>query len=231
MNARKAYINWSSGKDAALAQYLMRLHGTHSADLLFTTLQKQTQRVSIHGLRKALLYRQAEAMGMEIRIAELPENTDMDSYAAVMSSELSLLKNKGYTDCIFGDVHLQDLRVYRERQLASHGICAHFPLWGTDSREVVRKSIALGFRSIIICISEDRLDKSFLGRILDEDCLQDFPKNIDPCGENGEFHTFCFDGPVFHSPVLYTIGERVRKTYKNPTPGEPDAVYRFLDLR
>ena len=130
-----------------------------------------------------------------------------------MAKFTQALKAENYTHSIFGDIFLEDLRSYREQQLAETGITAVFPLWERDTKQLIREFLSLGFKAITVCVNAKLLDKSFVGRIIDESFLNDLPDNVDPCGENGEFHTFVFDGPIFSKPVAFEIGEKILRSY------------------
>ncbi len=137
-----------------------------------------------------------------------------------MRAVIDKLVNNGYKDCAFGDIFLEDLRAYREKQLAQMNITGHFPLWKRDTKELLNEFLGLGFKSIVICAKSELLDSSFVGRVIDQDFINDLPENVDPCGENGEFHTFCYDGPIFNEAVNFTVGEKVFRAYNNPQKDE-----------
>jgi uncharacterized protein (TIGR00290 family) len=153
----------------------------------------------------------------------------MEDYNFYMEEKLSEIKKSGITHSVFGDIFLEDLKIYRENQLSKLGISAVFPLWKRDTRDLIHEFLNLGFKTIITCVNEMYLDKSFAGRIIDENFLKDLPEDVDPCGENGEFHTFTFDGPIFKTPVQFGIGETVKKTYPKPkvSPEDEDSEYVF----
>ena len=171
----------------------------------------------MHGLRRELLNQQIKSIGLSANTVELPEETTMDQYNQIMSLSMKNLKSEGYTDCGFGDIFLEDLRTYREEQLKLHGIRGHFPLWKKDTKEIIAEFIKLGFKAVVLCVTSDLLDESFLGREIDDNFINDLPKGVDPCGENGEFHTFCYDGPIFREPVKFKRGENVYKEYRKPS--------------
>jgi uncharacterized protein (TIGR00290 family) len=221
---RKMYFNWSSGKDAALALFHLQKDEQFQIDKLLTSINSHHNRVSMHGLRREVLVKQAEAVGIPLDLVELPEQPSMEDYNQEMTRVVKKLQAEGYSDSAFGDIFLEDLRHYREEQLKPFGIECHFPLWKRDTKELIREFINRGFRAVIICLNAQLLDKSFLGREIDEDFLADLPANVDPCGENGEFHTFCFDGPIFSEPVKFTLGEQVFKEYKSPTKVDENEV-------
>lgn len=213
---KKTYFNWSTGKDSALALYHILKNPEIEIVRLLTTINSHYNRVSMHGLRRELMEKQIEATGIPFTTIELPEEPDMETYEQIMESKVKELKDEGISDCAFGDIFLEDLRVYREKQLEKMDIKAHFPLWKRDTKELLSEFIDLGFKSIVICAKADLLDESFVGRVIDHSFIADLPENVDPCGENGEFHTFCFDGPIFKNPINFKIGETVFKSYKNP---------------
>jgi uncharacterized protein (TIGR00290 family) len=210
---KKAYLNWSSGKDAALALYKIREEGKYSVEKLLTTVNSEIARVSMHGVRKELLISQAAQLGLPLEIVELDGNMPLSEYNKVMSQRTGNLKDEGFDYSIFGDIFLEDLKRYREDQLEKIGLKALFPLWKTDTRELMREFFDAGFKAIVVCVNSRYLDKSFCGRILDEEFLASLPAEVDPCGENGEFHTFVFDGPVFKEPVKFLMGEVVEKFF------------------
>jgi len=226
---QKTYFNWSTGKDSALALHYLQQQNKLDIDLLVTTINAHHERVSMHGLRKELMYRQIESIGIPIETIELPEMPSMEDYDQIMGETVNSLKERGYTDCGFGDIFLEDLRTYREQKL--EGIKCHFPLWKIDTKKLMNEFIQQGFKAIVICLNGELLDHSFVGRELDKSFINDLPDNIDPCGENGEFHTFCYDGPIFNKPVQFEIGEKIQRHYKKPN-GELDEKtgYWFLDL-
>ncbi|MFT5823980.1 MAG: hypothetical protein ACI8ZM_005246 [Crocinitomix sp.] len=216
----KTYFNWSTGKDCALAYYHLQKDDNFKVDLFLTTINSHHNRVSMHGLRRELLISQTNAIGLPLHTVELPEEPSMEEYNKIMLQTVDKLKADGYTDCGFGDIFLEDLRKYREEQLLEHGIKCHFPIWKVDTKKVIQEFIALGFKAIVICIKSDLLDESFIGREIDADFVRDLPDNVDPCGENGEFHTFCYDGPIFNHSVKFTLGEKVFRAYQNPQKDE-----------
>jgi uncharacterized protein (TIGR00290 family) len=167
-------------------------------------------------VRVSLLKRQAELIGIPLKIMYAPTMPTMEAYDAAMAQVLKELKDEEIDYSIFGDIFLEDLRKYREDRLAEAGLRGLFPLWKRPTQELVHEFINLGFKAILVCINESHLDASFCGRLIDHQLLADLPPNVDPCGENGEFHSFVFDGPIFTKPVPFTIGEKVRRTYARP---------------
>ena len=216
----RAIFNWSGGKDSALALYYILKANEFEITNLVTTVNSIYDRISMHGVRKELLYAQGEEIGLPIKDIRLPEMPSMSDYDNIMKKELSPLKNDGITHSVFGDIFLEDLRDYRVKKLSEVGLKGYFPLWKRDTTELVRAFIKLGFKTIVVCVKSELLDKNFAGRVIDEDFLNDLPEGIDPCGENGEFHTFVFDGPIFKNPIKFEIGEPIFKEYKAPKNSE-----------
>lgn len=226
---KKTYFNWSTGKDAALAFYHLQKNTDLSIEQLVTTINAHHDRVTMHGLRRSLYLQQLQSVGLPHSTIELPAQPSMETYNQLMQTKVDELKAQGFTDCGFGDIFLEDLRAYREKQL--HGIQCHFPLWKRDTKELFMEFLDLGFKAIVICINGDALDESFVGRELDLQFLEDLPEQVDPCGENGEFHTFCYDGPIFKTAVAFELGEKVMRYYDKPNTNPPEKTpYWFMDL-
>ncbi|MFY7814308.1 MAG: diphthine--ammonia ligase [Chryseobacterium taeanense] len=230
----KAIFNWSSGKDSALALYKILKGNQFEITSLLTSINKEFQRISMHGVHVSLLEKQAESLGFPLIKMELPKEPTMEEYREIINKTMSDIKSQGVTHSIFGDIFLEDLRKYREEQLGSIGMKGVFPLWKINTTDLIHKFLDLGFKTIVTCVNETYLDKSFAGRIIDEDFIRDLPENIDPCGENGEFHTFTFEGPIFKNPINFEIGEIVKKTYPKPKSDyesqDEDYVFWFCDL-
>ncbi len=212
----QAYMNWSGGKDSALCLYKSLQSKQYHITHLLTSVNAAHDRISMHGVRRSLLHAQMRAIGIPLETIELPEQPDMKEYEENMISKVSSLKQSGCTHAIFGDIFLEDLRKYREDKLKEMEIECVFPLWKIDTTLLVKEFIALGFKSIIVCVNEKYLDKSFCGRVIDESFLADLPPTVDPCGENGEFHSYVFDAPIFSQPIRITKGDIVYKKYEAP---------------
>lgn len=210
---KKAYFNWSSGKDSALALYKTLQDKKYSVERLITSVNKDFGRVSMHGLREELVEAQAKSIEIPLEKIYFSADVTMESYNKTMFQKTSELKNQGLHHTIFGDILLEDLRKYRDEKLAEVGIKGIYPLWKKDTKEVMAEFLDLGFKAITVCTNEKLLGSDFVGRIIDYDFLKDLPKNVDVCGENGEFHTFCFDGPIFKKPINFKVGDKVLKTY------------------
>lgn len=216
MNNHKTYFNWSSGKDSALALHHLLKDNHFSVDHLITTVNSHYNRVSMHGLRKELLVAQTNAIGIPASLIELPEMPSMAVYEKIMNKTVSGLKQEGFTHAAFGDIFLEDLRDYRDKQLATKNLSTIYPLWKRDTKELLTEFLDLGFKTIIVCANSKNFNEDFVGTVIDKDFIKNLPKGVDPCGENGEFHTFCFDGPIFKKPIEFSIGEKVYREYKSP---------------
>lgn len=223
----KTYFNWSSGKDSAMALYKLLKDESYKVDHLITSVNAHHNRVSMHGVRRALLEQQLNSIGIDHSTIELPEQPTNQQYEELMRGTVTRLKYAGFTHTAFGDIFLEDLRRYREQQLQPHGITAVFPLWKQDTRALIDEFIEQGFKAIVVCVNASLLPESFAGRMLDRDFINELPVGVDPCGENGEFHTFCFDGPVFKQPVQFYKGDTVYKEYQHN--GETSGFW-FTDL-
>lgn len=205
----KVLFAWSSGKDSARALHEIRRAGRHDVVSLLTTVTAGYERVSMHGVRIALVEQQAAAIGLPLEKVYIPMESSNESYETAMRDALVRHKAENVTGVAFGDLFLEDLKAYRENKLAEVGMTALFPLWRLDTGVLARSFIAQGFRAVITCVDEQVLAGEFSGRIYDEQFLADLPPHVDPCGENGEFHSFVFDGPLFSRPVRYEKGEVV----------------------
>lgn len=226
---KRAYFNWSSGKDSALALYRALESKEFKITKLLTSISTEHQRVTMHGLHLDLLKKQCQHIGLPLECLALPSNPSMETYEKVMNERMTQMKANGFDDCFFGDIFLEDLKAYRENQLQRVGIQAHFPLWKSDTKKLSEEFLTLGFRAIVVCINGRLLDESFVGREYNADFIWDLPSNVDPCGENGEFHTFCFDGPIFSTPVPCSLGKKITQVYP---AGEttPETPFHFVEV-
>lgn len=213
MEPGKSVLNWSGGKDSALALHRVLESGTRAVSCLLTTVNETYDRVSMHGVRTPLMQAQASEIGIPLMTVMLPEMPDMPTYERIMEDNLVRLKGEGIRSAIFGDIFLEDLRKYREDKLAAIGMECVFPLWKIPTDRLIDEFIRLGFKAIAVCVDERFLDRRFAGREIDRDFVNSLPENVDPCGENGEFHTFVYDGPIFKKPVKFTKGEIVYRKY------------------
>lgn len=227
MPKQKTYFNWSTGKDSALALYYLLQDKNYTVDYLLTSVNSHYQRVSMHGLSVELLQQQFDAIDIPNGTIQLPEQPTNAEYEKLMAEKVRQLKAEGFEYSAFGDILLEDLKKYREQQLKPFGIKTVFPLWQKDTTRLMVEFIDLEFKTVVVCVNAEHLDKSFAGRIVDKQFLEDMPKEVDPCGENGEFHTFCFDAPYFKNPIDFEIGEKVYREY---THGELKSGFWFCEL-
>lgn len=209
-----AVFCWSGGKDSAYALHAVRQAGALDIRCLLTTVNGVHGRVSMHGVRESLLDAQAAALGLPLVKVRVTEPT-YEHYESRMGEALAGLRAAGVNDCVFGDIFLEDLRRYREEKLATAGMRAHFPLWKRDTRALAHAFIDEGFRTVTCCVNDALLGLAHIGKNFDRDFLRSLPTEVDPCGEHGEFHTFCHDGPVFRHPVAHTRGEIVYRPLEN----------------
>jgi uncharacterized protein (TIGR00290 family) len=199
-------LAWSGGKDSALALQALRGEGLEPAALV-TTVTDRYERISMHGVRRELLEAQAAACAVALVEVRIPPGCTNDVYEAQLARALASTPLSRVGSVAFGDLYLQDVRAYRERQLAAQHKRGLFPLWGRDTGELAREFIASGFEASIVCLDPRALDPSFAGRRFDEQLLDELPAGVDPCGENGEFHTFVHAGPIFAEPIALQTGE------------------------
>jgi uncharacterized protein (TIGR00290 family) len=204
---KKVLFSWSGGKDSALAFYEIKNNLDYEIVSLLTTVTEDYDRVSMHGIRSVLLEQQAESLGLHLESVFITKEASQKNYESAMFDILKKYKNFGVASVVFGDIFLEDVKKYREKNLAKMGMKAIFPLWRNDTFERASAFVRLGFKAIITCVDSNVLDKNFVGRIFDEQFLSELPSNIDPCGENGEFHSFVYDGPIFRDRIPYKIGE------------------------
>lgn len=227
-------LSWSSGKDAAYALYRMQSSPNYRIDSLFCTLDQESSRVSMHGVREELLDQQSISVGVPLQKLFLPSALSMEAYNELMAHEIRTFKERGIDAFAFGDILLEDLKQYREKQLQAVELQADFPLWKRDTAELAREIIDYGFKAIVTAVNSKCLDKSFVGRVFDEDFLADLPEGVDPCGENGEFHTFVYDGPNFSFPIPFEVGETVERSYASDSEDSQDTSWDtsfwFCDL-
>lgn len=216
----KAIMSWSTGKDSAMALHRVLEEGALEVRALLTTVGTEFDRVSMHGVRRELAERQARALGLELMAVEVPPDCTMESYDLKMRSALENALADGITTVVFGDLFLEDVRAYREQRLAEAGIEAVFPLWGEDTAVLAGEMVDAGIKAVVTCVDTEQLDGSFVGRQYNREFLQSLPTGVDPCGENGEFHTFCWSSPDFQEPVAFARGETVVREQR----------FRFFDV-
>jgi uncharacterized protein (TIGR00290 family) len=231
-NNKQAVFNWSGGKDSALALHRVIESKEYNVEHLLTTVNGFHNRVSMHGVRVELMQKQAQSIGLPLYQVRLSETPAMEEYNEQMERAWKKFRAAGIGYSIFGDIFLEDLRKYREEQLAQVNLQAVFPIWKRDTAGLLNHFIELGFKAVLVCVNEKYLDKSFAGRLIDESFVRDLPPHVDPCGENGEYHSFVFDGPIFKTPVAFTKGEVVYRKYE-PGPNSTSAFdtgFFYCDL-
>ncbi len=223
-------MNWSSGKDASLAYHLISGMEGYKVSHLLTTLSAQHDRIFMHGVREKLLDIQAERMGKPLIKVKLPASPDDNIYKAAMAENLSVLKHQGVTTAAFGDIFLEDLKIYREQQLQKTGMTALFPLWKKDTKALIKMVEETGIEAIIVCVNEKHLGKEFLGKKISTKLIDSFPPDTDPCGENGEYHTFVYNAPFFSAPIPVKTGEIIHTAHPPEGNEKWDTSFYFLDV-
>ncbi len=223
-----AVFNWSGGKDSTLALHHILSANEYQIHCLLTTVNHVYNRIAMHGVRETLLIAQTQSLNLPLYQIRLPEMPDMETYENAMNVHFKVLKEQGVGYSVFGDIFLEDLKKYRENQFEKIGLKTVFPLWKRDSLSLVKEFIQLGYKTIVVCARADL--KDFCGRVVDQSFLDDLPKDVDPCGENGEFHTFAFDGPIFSFPISFTIGELVYKELGTTNTSAINSGYWYIDL-
>ncbi len=203
-------ISWSGGKDSCLALYEIQKAHIHVAALL-TTVTRDYDRISMHGVRRALLEKQANCIGLFLHQVLISKNATNEEYEKKMGEAFSAYREQGLDSVVYGDLFLEDIRAYREQFLARHNMSGLFPVWKRDTTSFITEFVELGFKAVVTCVNPTMLDQSFAGRVIDETFLSSLPSHVDPCGENGEFHSFVFDGPIFGEAVKFSIGEAVSR--------------------
>jgi uncharacterized protein (TIGR00290 family) len=211
MMRKQILLSWSGGKDSALALQALRADPSTEVVALLTSVTREYERISVHGVRRSLLERQAERLRLPLFTIELDPVTTNDAYETAFLAALERVRRElpSVTAIAFGDLFLADVRAYRERLLAPTGFEPLFPIWGLDTAELARRFVRDGFAARLVCVDTTQLDGSFAHRAFDDSLLAELPSSVDPCGERGEFHTFVSDGPGYDGPVEYTVGETV----------------------
>lgn len=225
----KAFFNWSSGKDSALALLKAINSGKYDICSLFSVVLKKEQMVAMHNISLDLLKKQAEAIQIPLIILENDWENPAGRYQNAMAEQMKSFREEGIRTALYGDIYLESIRKQRENNCRISGMNAAFPLWGEDPKDLIKEFVDLGFKSIITSVNSSVLDESYIGRIIDSDFIRDFPENADICGENGEYHSFVFDGPIFQRPVEYTIAGKHCEDYK-ALDGVSQVRYWYLEL-
>lgn len=207
----RAWLAWSSGKDSAWALHTVRQCGDYEIVALLTTVNRTHERVAMHAVRESLLELQASAAGVRLVKVPIPSPCPNATYEQAMSEAMAQARKEGVRHVVFGDLFLEDIRAYREKQLAACGMTPVFPLWGKDTRRLAGEMIAGGLSGYLTCVDPRQLDRNFAGRRFDAELLAELPRTVDPCGENGEFHTFASEGPMFRQKISVAMGEIVER--------------------
>ena len=213
-------FSWSGGKDSAMALHELRNQGRYQVAALLTTVTGDYDRISMHGVRRSLLEQQATALGLQVEEVTLPKDSSNEDYEAQMAEVLTRYKEQGVDSVVFGDIFLEDLRQYREENLARIGMRGIFPLWKRDTSDLMVSLIGLGFKARTVCVDNHALGKEFVGRIIDQEFVAGLPAGVDVCGENGEYHSFVYEGPIFDHTIPCRTGEIVLR----------DGRFYFCDL-
>lgn len=211
MDREPIIVGWSGGKDSSLALQAALASGHYDVRALVTTVTEEYDRIAMHGVRRSLLHAQAESLGIPLHEVSIPSSSDNNTYEAAMRGAFEQFRAQGIRRCVFGDLYLEDIRAYRDRLMDSVDMEAVYPIWGLDTSDLARQFIAEGFRAILACVDPKQIAVEFAGREYDEVLLADLPQSADPCGENGEFHTFVYHGPIFGEPISVTRGEVVER--------------------
>jgi len=207
----KAFISWSSGKDSAFALLEARRLGLAEIVGILTTVNEVHDRVSMHGVRNALLDRQVAALDLPCLKVSLPSPCSNQVYEARIAAAIERIKAEGVRHIVFGDLFLEDVRAYREERHAAAGMAGIFPLWRRDTHALAKEMIARGFTAHLVSVDPRKLGRGFAGQPFDDNLLAALPPGVDPCGENGEFHTFVSSGPMFSAPIAVAVGQIVER--------------------
>lgn len=207
--AESVLVSWSGGKDSCMALYETLISGQCDVAALLTTIWSDNNQVTMHGVPLALVLRQAESLGLPLHIVYIPQGASNQIYEATMKDALSQYSPRGVETVVFGDLFLEDIREYRDQLLAQTKMRAVYPVWKRDTSQFIKEFLDAGFKALVTSVDSTKLDHSFAGRIIDGEFLAALPASVDPCGENGEFHTFVFDGPIFKETVRFTTNETV----------------------
>jgi len=207
--AASVLMSWSGGKDSCLALYEIQRGHDYRVAALLTTVTRDYDRISMHGVRRELLEKQAASIGLPLHKVFISKDATNEEYEMRIGEAFSVHREQGIVSIVFGDLFLEDIKTYREQFLARHGMHGLFPVWKRDTSSFLKEFIELGFKAVVTCVNSKVLDQSFAGRLIDEAFVSSLPGHVDPCGENGEFHSFVFDGPIFAESVKFCIGETV----------------------
>lgn len=207
----KTLLSWSSGKDSAWTLYQLQREPEVDLKGLFCTVNSEFKRVAMHAVRLELLQQQAEHLGLPLQVIEIPYPCSDEQYEGIMANFVGGAKERDIEQFAFGDLFLEDIRGYREEKLSGSGIMPVFPIWGIPTDQLAQEMVASGMRAVITCVDPKQLPEAFIGREYNQEFLDDLPDGVDPCGENGEFHSFVFAGPMFQKPLQISLGEVVHR--------------------
>jgi len=202
-------MSWSGGKDSCLALHEIQKSSDYRVAALLTTITREYDRISMHGVRRALLERQATSLGLPLHQVLISKGANNEEYETAMAQAFNEYHQNGIDSVVFGDLFLEEIRAYRDQFLARHGMKGLYPVWQRNTTGFIKQFIELGFKAVLSCVDSKTLDKSFAGKTIDVDFISSLPANVDPCGENGEFHTFVYDGPNFAEPLNFSVGETI----------------------
>ncbi len=205
--AERVLLTWSGGKESAMALYELQRNRNYEVAALLTTITEEYNRISMHGVQAALLELQAKSLGLSIETVYITKDSSNEEYEAKMRDKLMEYQSQGVFSVVFGDIFLEDVRKYREENLSTIGMKGLFPLWRRDTTELAHTFIDSGFKAVVTCVDSHVLEEIFIGRVFDEQFLSELPRTVDPCGENGEFHSFVYDGPIFRKGISHKKGE------------------------
>jgi uncharacterized protein (TIGR00290 family) len=227
MDKKRIVVSYSGGKDSTLALYRLIQTGEWEIDSLLTTIIEDFGRTSAHGVREVLLEKQANALGFPLRKVYIPAGCLNETYMERMGKAVEQMIKDGVTHVMFGDIHLEDVKAYREKMLEQTPLEPVFPLWKEDPDQLIQEFLELGFETIVTCVDGEKLDPSFAGRVIDQQFVKDLPSSVDPCGENGEYHTFVFHGPIFNEKIRFSVSGE--KTIAKDVHTNKERFY-FVDL-
>ncbi|MFH1925473.1 MAG: diphthine--ammonia ligase [Chloroflexota bacterium] len=222
----KVIVSWSGGKDSALSLYEIQRDGNYQVVSLLTSISEPHDRVSMHGVRRTLLEQQSRALGLPLIKIPIPRECSEEEYESRLMDVLGKVKSDGINHVVFGDIFLEWIKEYREKNLSRLGMTPILPIWGRETLELTRSFISLGFKAVITCVNTKLMPRSFLGKVLDENFLSELPPGVDPAGENGEFHSFVFAGPIFRQSIPFALGRTVTRDsyyFRDLLPSEGSA--------
>jgi uncharacterized protein (TIGR00290 family) len=231
-----AIFCWSGGKDSSYALHKVLKENIYDVKFLLSTISGNYKRLSMHGVREELIQAQADSIGIPLLKVYVYEASNVE-YEKQMNETLLKVKADGIDTVLYGDIFLEDLRQYRENKMAQLGMQCIFPIWKTNTRWMLNDFVEKGFKTYLCCINDGYLDENWCGRLIDHDFINELPATVDPCGENGEFHSFCFEGPVFKKQMSISVGEKTYKALELKTSDHPTPIkdvgtkgFWFVDL-